>query len=108
MQRDRVGPVTTNLSKDSPGSNLLALESRCKSAHDLVPDARRFAQESRRPRGERYDFKVVTISRTQGTLTFPANFALVAAMNPCSYGAQERWQSRGGRRPWVGILCSIQ
>ena len=30
--------------------------------------------------------KIVTISRAQGTLTFPANFQLVAAMNlcPCS------------------------
>ena len=27
--------------------------------------------------------KVVTISRAQGSLTFPANFQLVAAMNPC-------------------------
>jgi magnesium chelatase family protein len=26
--------------------------------------------------------KVVTISRASGTLTFPANFMLVAAMNP--------------------------
>lgn len=30
--------------------------------------------------------KVVTISRAQGTATFPANFALVAAMNPCQCG----------------------
>lgn len=30
--------------------------------------------------------KVVTISRAQGTLTFPANFQLVAAMNPCQCG----------------------
>jgi len=30
--------------------------------------------------------KVVTISRTQGSLTFPANFQLVAAMNPCPCG----------------------
>jgi magnesium chelatase family protein len=30
--------------------------------------------------------KVVTISRAQGTLTFPANFTLVAAMNPCPCG----------------------
>jgi magnesium chelatase family protein len=30
--------------------------------------------------------KVVTISRAQGTLTFPANFTLLAAMNPCPCG----------------------
>jgi magnesium chelatase family protein len=30
--------------------------------------------------------KAVTISRAQGSLTFPANFTLVAAMNPCPCG----------------------
>lgn len=30
--------------------------------------------------------KVVTISRAQGSLTFPADFILVAAQNPCSCG----------------------
>jgi magnesium chelatase family protein len=37
--------------------------------------------------------KQVTISRAQGTLTFPANFMLIAAMNPCPcgyYGDPER------------------
>jgi magnesium chelatase family protein len=30
--------------------------------------------------------KMVTISRAQGTLTFPASFQLIAAMNPCPCG----------------------
>jgi magnesium chelatase family protein len=30
--------------------------------------------------------KIVTISRAQGSLTFPASFMLVAAMNPCPQG----------------------
>lgn len=37
--------------------------------------------------------KLVTISRAQGSLTFPANFMLIAAMNPCPcgyYGDPER------------------
>ena len=37
--------------------------------------------------------KVVTISRATGTLTFPASFMLIAAMNPCPcgyYGDSER------------------
>ncbi len=30
--------------------------------------------------------KIVTISRAQGSLTFPANFMLIASMNPCPCG----------------------
>jgi magnesium chelatase family protein len=30
--------------------------------------------------------KIVTISRAEGSLTFPANFQLIAPMNPCPCG----------------------
>jgi len=30
--------------------------------------------------------KIVIISRASGSLTFPANFQLIAAMNPCPCG----------------------
>ena len=30
--------------------------------------------------------KIVTISRANGSLTFPANFQLIGAMNPCRCG----------------------
>jgi magnesium chelatase family protein len=30
-----------------------------------------------------FEDRVVTISRAQGTLTFPAKFMLIAARNPC-------------------------
>jgi len=33
--------------------------------------------------------RLVTISRAQGTLTFPANLQLIAAMNPCPCGWRE-------------------
>ena len=32
--------------------------------------------------------KIVTISRAKGSLTFSANFQLIAAMNPCPCGYQ--------------------
>ena len=44
--------------------------------------------------------KVVTISRAHGTLTFPANFTLVGAMNPCPCRAQLR------RLSWSGWSAS--
>jgi magnesium chelatase family protein len=38
--------------------------------------------------------RIVTISRASGTLTFPANFILVGAMNPCPCG----WHGDGERQ----------
>jgi magnesium chelatase family protein len=38
--------------------------------------------------------RIVTISRASGSLTFPANFVLLAATNPCPYG-------------YLGVIASI-
>ena len=38
--------------------------------------------------------KVVTISRVKGTVTFPANFIMVAVMNPRARGSYCAWQMR--------------
>ncbi|RME62730.1 MAG: ATP-binding protein, partial [Caldilineae bacterium] len=71
---------------------------------DELPEFGRNLETLRQP----LEDKVVTISRAAGTLTFPANFMFVAAMNPCpcgyfgddrkectcSLGVVQRYQSR--------------
>ena len=58
--------------------------------HDLtiVNTSPRGRFECTTPEGDvdSVDYKVVTISSARDTLTFPANFTLVAAMNPCPCG----------------------
>jgi magnesium chelatase family protein len=50
---------------------------------DELPEFNHTALESLR---QPLEDKVVTISRAQGSVSFPANFILVAAMNPCPCG----------------------
>lgn len=50
---------------------------------DELPE---FGQQSLETLRTPLEDKVVTISRASGTLSFPANFILIAAMNPCPCG----------------------
>ncbi len=55
----------------------------CNSFLDELPE---FAQKTLEVLRQPLEDKVVTIARARGALTFPANFQLVASMNPCPCG----------------------
>lgn len=50
---------------------------------DELPE---FGQQTLEVLRQPLEDKIVTISRAAGTITFPANFILIAAMNPCPCG----------------------
>ena len=52
----------------------------------FLDEATEFSQKALEVLRQPIEDKIVTISRARGTLTFPANFLLVMAMNPCPCG----------------------
>src|SRR5690606_8646557 len=52
----------------------------------FLDEAVEFSQKALEVLRQPIEDKVVTISRARGTLTFPANFLMVMAMNPCPCG----------------------
>jgi magnesium chelatase family protein len=63
-----------------PGS---AVVGACGFCHSLLDELPEFAQKTLEVMRQPLEDKVVTIARAKGALTFPANFMLVGALNPC-------------------------
>jgi len=56
---------------------------------DELPE---FGQQTLEVLRQPLEDRIVTISRASGSITFPANFTLIAAMNPCPQGQSQTCQ----------------